>query len=144
MTAPKGGRRKERAAFPENLKALREQMGLGQRAFADYLDVTQQTISLWERGARKPGRRTWTLLEQKLQISQATMEAGPLSTQLDPKVAESKAFARSVPLPPPQQGRPITGIELKGLAAESLDLAKAQRLLREAVRQGRPIWLIRG
>lgn len=72
------------------------------------------------------------------------MEAGPLATQLDSKVAESKAFARSVPLPPPQQGSPITGIELKGLAAESLDLAKAQRLLREAVRQGRPIWLIRG
>jgi transcriptional regulator with XRE-family HTH domain len=144
MTAPKGGRRKARAAFPENLRAIREQMGLGQRAFADYLDVTQQTISLWERGARKPGRRTWTLLEQKLQVSQAAMEAGPLSTQLDPKVAESKAFARSIALPPPQQGSPITSIELKGLAAESLDLAKAQRLLREAVRQGRPIWLIRG
>jgi hypothetical protein len=25
-----------------------------------------------------------------------------------------------------------------------MDLAKAQRLLREAVRQGKPVWLIRG
>jgi transcriptional regulator with XRE-family HTH domain len=144
MTAAQGGRRKAKAGFSENLKAIREQMGLGQRAFADYLDVTQQTISLWERGTRKPGKRTWTLLEQKLHVSQAEMEAGPLSTPLDPKVAESKAFARSIPLPPPRQGRPITGMELNGLAAESLDLATAQRLLREAVRNGRPIWLIRG
>jgi transcriptional regulator with XRE-family HTH domain len=142
MTAAKG--RKAKAAFPENLKQLREQMGLGQRAFAEYLDVSQQTISLWERGTRRPGKRTWTLLEQKLHVTQAEMEGGPLATLLDPKVAESKAFARSIPLPPPRQGSPITGMELKGLAAESLDLATAQRLLREAVRHGRPIWLIRG
>lgn len=142
--ASKSGRRKTKAAFPENLKAIREQMGLSQRTFADYLDVTQQTISLWERGTRKPGKRTWTLLEQKLHITQAEMEAGLLATLLDPKVAESKAFARSIPLPPPKQGHPITGMELNGLAAEALDLAKAQRLLREAVRHGRPIWLIRG
>ena len=144
MTAPKNTRRKTRAAFPENLKQIREQMGLGQQAFAEYLDVTQQTISLWELGARKPGKRTWTLLEQKLHITRADMEAGPLSTPLDPGVAKSKAFARSIPLPPPKQGGPITGMELNGLAAESLDLAKAQRLLREAVRNGRPICLIRG
>jgi len=144
MTAPNRGQRKVKATFPENLKLIREQMGLGQRAFADYLDVTQQTVSLWELGARKPGKRTWTLLEQKLHITRAEMESGPLSTLLDPKVAESKAFARSIPLPPPKQGSPITGMELDGLAAESLDLAKAQRLLREAVRNGRPIWLIRG
>lgn len=142
MTAAKV--RKPKAAFSENLRQIREQMGLGQRAFADHLDVSQQTISLWERGARKPGKRTWTLLEQKLHITRTEMEAGPLATHLDPKVAESKAFARSIPLPPPKQGSPITGMELNGLAAESLDLAKAQRLLREAVRQGRPIWLIRG
>jgi transcriptional regulator with XRE-family HTH domain len=144
MNAPKNGRRKPKAAFPENLKQIREQMGLGQRAFAEYLDVTQQTISLWERGMREPGKRTWTLLEQKLHITQAEMEAGPLATHLDPRVAESKTFARSIPLPPPRQGSPITGVELNGLAAESLDLAKAQRLLREAVRHKRPIWLILG
>jgi transcriptional regulator with XRE-family HTH domain len=144
MTANKGERRKAKAGFPENLKGLREQMGLGQRAFAEYLDVTQQTVSLWERGMRKPGKRTWTLLQQRLQITQAEMEAGPLSISLDPGVAESKAFARSIPLPPPKQGSPIMGMELKGLSAESLDLAKAQRLLREAVRHGRPIWLILG
>ncbi|HEY3399808.1 MAG TPA: helix-turn-helix transcriptional regulator [Geothrix sp.] len=144
MIAAKNGRRKTRAAFPENLKQIREQMGLGQRAFADYLDVTQQTVSLWERGTRQPGKRTWTLLEQKLHITRGEMESGPLSATLDPKVAESKAFAKSVTLPPPRRGNPITGIELNGLAAESMDLAKAQRLLREAVRQGKPVWLIRG
>jgi len=143
MIAPKG-RSKAKNWFPENLRLMREQMGLGQRAFADFLDVAQQTVSLWERGKRRPGKRTWTLLEQKLHITQTEMESSPLSNLLDPKVAESKAFAKSVTLPPPRQGSPITGIELHGLAAESMDLAKAQRLLREAVRNGKPIWLIRG
>jgi transcriptional regulator with XRE-family HTH domain len=143
MTAAKG-RSKQKDWFPENLKALREQMGLGQRAFADHLDVTQQTVSLWEQGKRRPGKRTWTLLEQKLHASRAELESGPLSSALDAKVAESKAFAKSVTLPPPRQGSPVTGIELNGLAAESMDLAKAQRLLREAVRKGKPVWLIRG
>ena len=138
------GRPKTRNWFSKNLKALREQMGLGQRDFADHLDVTQQTISLWEQGKRQPGRRTWILLEQKLHTTRADMESGPLASALDPKVAESKAFAKSVTLPPPRQGSPITGIELNGLAAESMDLAKAQRLLREAVRNGKPVWLIRG
>ena len=143
MTATKG-RSKNKDWFPENLKALREQMGLGQRAFADHLDVTQQTVSLWEQGKRRPGKRTWTLLEQKLHASRVELESGPLSGALDSKVAESKAFAKAVTLPPPRQGSPITGIELNGLAAESMDLAKAQRLLREAVRNGKPVWLIRG
>lgn len=143
MTAAKG-RSKHKDWFPENLKALREQMGLGQRAFADHLDVTQQTVSLWEQGKRRPGKRTWTLLEQKLHASREELESGPLSGALDAKVAESKAFAKSVTLPPPRQGSPVTGIELNGLAAESMDLAKAQRLLREAVRHGKPVWLIRG
>jgi DNA-binding XRE family transcriptional regulator len=143
MTAPKG-RSRTKNWFPENLKAMREQMGLGQREFADHLDVTQQTISLWEQGKRQPGRRTWTLLEQRLHTTRAEMESGPLAGALDPKVAESKAFAKSITLPPPRQGSPITGIELNGLAAESMDLAKAQRLLREAVRNGKPVWLIRG
>lgn len=138
------GRPKARNWFPENLKAMREQMGLGQRGFADHLDVTQQTVSLWEQGKRQPGKRTWTLLEQKLHATRAEMESGPLPDALDPKVAESKAFAKAVTLPPPRQGSPITGIELNGLAAESMNLAKAQRLLREAVRKGKPVWLIRG
>lgn len=143
MSAPKPSRR-ARAAFPENLRQLREQMGLGQRAFADYLNVSQQTISLWEQGKRQPGKRTWTLLEQKLHVTRTEMESGPLATQLDPRVAESGAFAKSLSLPPPRKGSPITGIELSGLAAESMDLSKAQRLLREAVRKGRPVWLVLG
>lgn len=143
MTAAKG-RSKHKDWFPENLKAMREQMGLGQRAFADHLDVTQQTVSLWEQGKRQPGKRTWTLLEQKLHTTRAELESGPLDSQLDPQVAESRAFAKSIALPPPRQGSPVTGIELNGLAAEAMDLAKAQRLLREAVRHGKPVWLIRG
>src|ERR1035438_471572 len=123
MTAIKSGRHNTKAAFPENLKQIREEMGLGQRAFAEYLDVSQQTISLWEQGKRKPGKRTWTLLEQRLHITRTEVEAGPLSTHLDPKVAESKTFSKSITLPPPRRDKPITSIELKGLAAESMDLA---------------------
>ncbi|WP_306591861.1 DNA-binding transcriptional regulator [Geothrix sp. 21YS21S-4] len=136
-------RRAPKNWFPENLKQIRESLNMGQRTFAEYLQVTQQTVSLWETGARKPGRRTWTLLEQRLDYSRAELETASIALPAA-GVAESKAFTRPVHLPLPRPDHPVTGMELNGLAIEALDLAKAQRLLREAVREGRPIWLIRG
>jgi DNA-binding transcriptional regulator YiaG len=43
---------------PEKIKALREYMGLTQRALAEELGTRQQTISEWETGMYRPRRST--------------------------------------------------------------------------------------
>lgn len=144
VSTGKGQHPKRRYAFPTILKDVRERMHLGQRDFADYLEVTQQTISLWERGLRKPGKRTWILLEQKLAYSRAQLEFGPLPALPESGVREAKSFTHPISLPPPQEGFPAMQVGVNGLASEAMDLAKAQRLLREAVRAGRPIWIVVG
>lgn len=144
MSGAKGQGSKRPYAFPRNLKQVRDRLKMGQREFAEYLDVTQQTISLWERGLRKPGKRTWTLLEQKLAYSRAELEYGPLHALPEPGVRETISFARSIALPPPQEGFPAIQVGVNGLASEAMSLAKAQSLLREAVRAGKPIWIVVG
>lgn len=144
MSGAKGQGSKRPPAFPRNLKQVRERMNLGQREFAEFLDVTQQTISLWERGLRKPGKRTWTLLEQKLGYARVQLESVSLPSLPELGVREAKSFARSIALPPPKEGFPATHLSLEGLVAEAMPLAKAQRLLREAVRAGKPIWIVVG
>ncbi len=43
---------------PKRIKALREHMGLTQKALAEELGMRQQTISEWETGMYKPRRST--------------------------------------------------------------------------------------
>ncbi|WP_052572518.1 helix-turn-helix domain-containing protein [Holophaga foetida] len=132
------------SAFPQNLRALRERLAMGQRDFADYLEVTQQTVSLWERGSRRPGRRTWLLLEQKLGYPRAVLESRLPLALPEEGVREGIDFAKTITLPPPKAGLPITRMGVSGLAAEAITLAVAQRELREAIRAGRPVWLVVG
>ena len=40
--------------FPERLKELREEAGLGQIQLAERLQVSKGIISLWENGLREP------------------------------------------------------------------------------------------
>ncbi len=133
-----------RAAFARNLRRVRERMGLGQRDFADFLDVTQQTVSLWERGLRSPGPRTWLLIEQRLGYARAELESSALSVLPELGAREAPSYARSVSLPPPREGFPATHVALEGLVSEAIPLAQAQRLLREAVRAGKPLWIVVG
>lgn len=145
MTAQKGGRVHPReAGFPGRLRQVRECLGLGQGAFADLLEVSQQSISLWEKGQRMPGRRMWILLEQKLGYSRAALESGTGFSLPESGLAERPVAGRTISLPVPRQGVAVTQIGLSGLAAEALDLARAQRVLREAVREGRAVWLVVG
>ena len=51
MTDPKNTRRKTRAAFPENLKQIREQMGLGQRDFLSIEARITQDFGKFSTGA---------------------------------------------------------------------------------------------
>ena len=43
---------------PEQIKALREHMGLTQKALGEELGMRQQTISEWETGMYRPRRST--------------------------------------------------------------------------------------
>lgn len=145
MIAQKGGRvHPHKAGFPDRFRQVRECLGLGQRAFADLLEVSQQSISLWEKGQRMPGRRMWTLIEQKLGYSRAALESGAGFSLPESGLAERPVAGRTLSLPVPRQGVAVTQVGLSGLAAEALDLARAQRVMREAVREGRAVWLVVG
>jgi DNA-binding transcriptional regulator YiaG len=51
-------RRQKYVWSPEQIRSLREHMGLTQRELADQLEVRQQTISEWETGLHTPHRST--------------------------------------------------------------------------------------
>jgi len=42
------------AVSPEEIKSLRDRLGMTQQQMADRLDTTVTTISRWENGATKP------------------------------------------------------------------------------------------
>ena len=46
------------ATFDTRLKKLRKEKGITQTEFADAVDVTKSTVSIWERGIRKPDFQT--------------------------------------------------------------------------------------
>ena len=43
---------------PEQIKALRKELGLTQKEFAEKLDVSDRIIRAWESGDKSPGRRS--------------------------------------------------------------------------------------
>jgi transcriptional regulator with XRE-family HTH domain len=145
MITRKGGRvHPQKAGFPGRLRQLRECLGLGQRAFADLLEVSQQSVSLWEKGQRTPGRRMWALIEQKLGYSRVTLESGAGFSLPESGLEDRPLAGRTISLPVPRQGVAVIQVGLSGLAAEALDLARAQRTMRQAVREGRAVWLVVG
>lgn len=40
--------------FPERLKKMREKNGFNQKYIANYMQVTQVSVSNWERGTKQP------------------------------------------------------------------------------------------
>lgn len=42
------------ASFAERIKELRQEKGMTQKEFSEYVDVAFTTVSVWERGIRKP------------------------------------------------------------------------------------------
>ena len=42
------------ATFEERLRQLRKEKGLSQKELAEALNVANTTVSIWERGLRKP------------------------------------------------------------------------------------------
>lgn len=58
------------ATFDERLKDLRKEKGLSQDELAKALNVTKGTVSVWERGVRKPDIKT---LEETATYFEVTM-----------------------------------------------------------------------
>ena len=47
---------------PRQIKAIRERQHVGQTVFANYLNVTPNLVSKWERGEKRPSRPALKLL----------------------------------------------------------------------------------
>ncbi len=56
-------------SLAENIKTCRKQCGLSQKALGEKLNLSQDTISLWERGISKPGVDELILLADLFEIS---------------------------------------------------------------------------
>ena len=134
------------AGFPDRLKLVRELLGWGQEDLADRLAVSQQTVSLWEKGERQPGRRSWALIEHRLGYTRDQMERGHGFQPPEPRAADEAETPRYPPLHliPPRAGTEVMRLSVSGLTSEALTLAQAQKALREAVKAGRPIWFVVG
>ena len=49
---------------PEDIKQFREKYHLTAQALANLLGVTIDTVFKWQKGARKPNKTVWLLLER--------------------------------------------------------------------------------
>lgn len=132
------------STFPARLKLVRERLGLDQGALADKLAVSQQTISYWETGERKPARRSWALIEHLLGYSREQLEHGRGFLAPESGVFETAMSHPPLHLIPPRSGAEVMKLSTSGLSAEALTLAQAQKLLREAVKAGKPVWMVVG
>ncbi len=47
---------------PDEIKALREREQVSQTIFANYLNISKESVSQWERGEKKPGGTSLKLL----------------------------------------------------------------------------------
>lgn len=144
MTAtPRAGAKGRSASsrFSVNIRVLRG--ARSQTEFAEWLLVSQQTLSFWEKGKRRPNRRAWALLEQRLGYSQAQLEGEDLSASGASGVAEGSSLGHAITLPP-LRGAVALRLGLQGLSAEAMGMADIQRALREALRGKRPVWLVVG
>ena len=55
-------------SFAERIKELRSKMGLSQSKLAERINVTTQTVSLWERGQRYPNEAALSKLSDYLNV----------------------------------------------------------------------------
>lgn len=137
-------KRSAASTFPARLRLVRERLGLGQDQLAEKLSVSQQTISFWESGDRSPARRSWALIEHLLGYTREQLERGHGFLPPESGVFETAMHHPPLHLIPPRAGAEVMRLSTSGLSAEALTLAQAQKLLRESVKAGKPIWLVVG
>ena len=84
--------------FGEQLRSAREIKGLTQKALADQLYVTRQTVSRWECGERYPDIITLKKLSQVLSVSLDDLLSGKEMTKVAEKnpVVENKTINNKI------------------------------------------------
>ena len=82
------------ATFPTRLKELRAKKGLSQPQLAEIMGVTKQTISLWERGIRRPDFVTMNHLADFLEVRMMYM-LGEIDDDTRPPEPKNSDLARS-------------------------------------------------
>jgi len=147
----KGRERPPRQRAPRHPKTLgqriwaaRERFGLTQRALGAAVGVGQAAVSAWEKDESNPRESAWPLLCDALGQSRRALESGIgyQGKDASPRVAEGRV--PKVALPALPDGAEALLISEKGLAQESVTAAQATKALREAVKSGRPVWVVVG
>lgn len=145
--APRPPRRrapKQPRTLSERLWVARERMGLTQRALGARIGVGQAAVSAWEKGQSLPRESAWPLLVRTLGIGQHALETGhgfeaALRTDM---VAEASETPLSLPSMP--AGAEVLLLAADGLALECTTATAACRSVRQAVKEGRPVWVVVG
>lgn len=145
--APRPPRRrapKQPRTLSERLWVAREQMGLTQLALGARIGVGQAAISAWEKGQSVPRENTWPLLVRSLGISRHALETGEgfEVTQQVNQVSEAMEAPLGLPSIPP--ATEVLLVASDGLALECTTATAACRALRQAVKEGRPVWVVVG
>ena len=124
------------------LQRTRKAHDLTQAELARRIGVGQGAVSAWERGTVQeediPANKI-KLLSLELGVSEAYLRNGKESASM---AGEDRS--PRIKLPAPQNGTEVLGVALRGLTEESLTLAQAQKALREAVKAGKPVWVVVG
>jgi len=151
----KGHERPPRQRAPRHPKtrgqriwAARERLGLTQRALGEEVGVGQAAVSAWEKDESKPRESLWPLLCQALGLTRRALETGSgfPPEEAGSRVAEGHPLKRAskVVLPSLPKGSETLVLSEKGLARESMTATQAAKALREAVKSGRPVWVVVG
>lgn len=128
----------------ERIWVARERLGLTQRALGSLVGVGQAAVSAWEKDESLPRESAWPLLCEAVGQSRRALETGTgfHGKEAVPRVAEGRS--PRVVLPALPEGAEALLLSEKGLAQEAMTSIQAIKALREAVRKGRPVWLVLG
>jgi transcriptional regulator with XRE-family HTH domain len=126
----------------ERLWAARERRGFTQRALGLRLGVGQAAVSAWEKDVTQPRDSAWPLLVEVLGLSLHALETG--------EGYDLAAFPDRVCETMTPYGLPSLpdGVEVlvvpAGASVEAQNARDAGRTLLEAVKSGRPVWVVLG
>ena len=124
------------------IQKLRRELGLTQSEFAQRVGVGQAAVSSWEIGTGKASKISAPALDAVCRVLGTS--AGFLRTGRETPAGAAEGEPISIHLPPITPGTAAMQVERRGLTAESLTLAQAQKLLREAVKAGKSVWVVVG
>lgn len=129
----------------ERIWAAREDNDLTQAELAARLQIKQQTVASWEKGKSMPVGTAWDLLRRILGWTREALETGKGYQRSGlPRVAESSEASFIDELPPLPPGAEVFVFSDQGLIQEIQSAEAASHQLKEAVKAGRPVWLVLG